>query len=84
MVLAEGQDIQIEQIRLNTKVAMPLVNEKKLSCFQSHPCTYLTFGLDCIFELDFFWLGKSHQKKKEKKKRKKNETNRDESKAGNE
>jgi hypothetical protein len=42
VVLVEGQDKQIEQIPLNTKVAMPLVNEKKLSCFQTRPCTYLT------------------------------------------
>jgi hypothetical protein len=70
----EGQDIQIEQIRLNTKVATPLVNEKQLSCFLTRPCTYLTFGLGCIFELYLSWLGKSHPKK--------NETNRDENKAG--
>jgi hypothetical protein len=68
----EGQDIQIEQIRLNTKVATPLVNKKKLSCFQTRPCTYLTFGLGCIFELYLSWFGKSYPKK--------NETNRDEKK----
>jgi hypothetical protein len=33
----DGQDIQIEQIQLNTKVAMPLVNEKKIVLLPNSP-----------------------------------------------
>lgn len=67
----ESQDTQIEQIPLNTKVAMPLVNKKKIVLLPNSP---LYISDRCIFELHLSWLGKSHQKK--------TETNRDESKAG--